>query len=158
MNALQFFLSSLIAYSGIIVGILLIRLAKEEQKPLQNYFETAQKIILILISSFLLFFLYFFSKILFLISLFLGLLSFLKNKKNKILHYSILHYAILGTFFYLSSRNQNLFAINSSFLFIYGVIYSGLHYRVKGKNAVKLLLGSIVFLILSNLLFTIFHF
>lgn len=144
MQFITFFLASITAYSSILTGILLVNAAKEEQKPLENYFNYA-KIILSVIAPIPLLILFSYSKpLFFLIVLAASIFLFLKFK--------IFHYAVLGILFYFSSKSPIIFPIEASIIFIYGLVYSSINY--KKKNDIKSIIpNSIFFLIISNLLF-----
>ena len=53
---LNYFLVSIISYLGLLLGVILIRLAPEEQRPGKRYFILIKKILFFLILVFLLFF------------------------------------------------------------------------------------------------------
>ena len=52
MEFINYFFASIISFLGLAAGILLIKIAPEEQKPLKKYFEICRKSILILIFLF----------------------------------------------------------------------------------------------------------
>ena len=56
MQFLNYFLASIMYYLGLLAGILLVKIAPEEQKPLSRYFEWLRKLILLLIFLFLIFY------------------------------------------------------------------------------------------------------
>ena len=146
MQSIIFFLSSLITFSGLIFGILLIKTTSEEQKPLGNYFNLSRSAMLILISGLILPFLYLYKKILFFISIPFILFLFSKN--------TIYTYSTLGIIFYLSSKNINLFMVNAVIIFIYGMVYSAITYNKKKQNALNIIFYNAPFLLISNILFT----
>ena len=146
MQFINYFLASLITFAGLIVGIILIKIAPEEQKPLERYFSIARIFLLITIFAFLILF-YFKNYLILTISLLL--FSFfieykMKNKHN-------LQFIILGIVFFISSQNQKLLAIESALIFLYGVLISSLLY--KKETSFKILLRNSMFLIVANLLY-----
>ena len=113
MQLLNYSLISLISFLGLLVGILLAFSAKEELKPGKKYFMWMQKIILLLI---LIFLLNFFNMALYLKVIIYTLFIFLMaiNIKSQII------YLVLGIIFFISSKNPELFIINSVLIFLYG--------------------------------------
>ena len=152
MQFINYFFSSLIAFSGLIIGMLLVKIAPEEQKPLKKYFIILRKIFLFLIFIFLIF--YFFNdyfNLLVLISYFVFLI-FIEFKTSNLLRKGMLSYAILGILFFLSSKNINLFVIESSLTLLYGLPTASLIYNKKEKNEYKIIFYNAGFLIIANLL------
>jgi len=113
MQLLNYSLISLISFLGLLVGTFLAFTAKEELEPGKKYFMWMQKIILLLILIFLLNF--------FNISLYLRTISYILfiflmtiNIRSQII------YLVLGAVFLISSKNPELFIINSILIFLYG--------------------------------------
>lgn len=128
---LSYFLASIIAYLGLLVGVILIKLAPEEQKPGKKYFIIIKKIIFLLVLVFYLFFYRFnptFSIILLAFTFVLML-----NKKLK-LEKTGLTYFLFGIVFYASSKIPDLFVIESVLIFLYGVPVSSLILKLRKKN------------------------
>lgn len=147
----NYFFSSLISFSGLAIGIMLVQIAPEEQKPLKKYFILLRKILLLIIFIFIIF--YYFKGYLILLSLigyFLFLL-FVEFKINNPLKKSIITYIILGILFFLSSKNLNLFVIESSLILLYGLPTASLIYNK--KEYYKIIFYNLGFIILANLLF-----
>jgi len=144
MEYLRFFLSSLGVFSGIIAGIIVILLSKEEQKNLQRYLKASRALILFLACVFLLAFLYDSNTTLFLVSLLAAFLLFLRSR--------IINHSVLGFFLAISSLNNNLFIIISTLFFLYWLIYAGINYNIKKKNYAVLILNGAIFLLVANLL------
>ena len=113
MQLLNYSLISLISFSGLLVGIILAFTAKEELKPGKKYFMLMQKITLLMI---LIFLLNFFNINLYLrITIYvLFILLMAINIKSQII------YPVLGIVFFISSKNPELFIINSILIFLYG--------------------------------------
>ena len=128
---LNYFLASVVAYLGLLLGIILIKIAPEEQKPGKKYFIFLKKAIFLLVLIFYLFF-YNFNPALSLILLVFTLILML-NKKLK-LEKTGLTYFFFGLVFYLSSIILNLFVIESILIFFYGIPTASLIFKVKKKN------------------------
>ena len=113
MQLLNYSLISLISFSGLLIGMVLAFTAKEELKPGKKYFILMQKIILLLI---LIFLLNFFTINIYLriIIYILFILLMIINIKSQII------YLALGVMFFLSSKDINLFIINSILIFLHG--------------------------------------
>ena len=147
MEPINFILSSIIVYFGILGGILLIKNSPEEQKPLKRYFKISKIVLSIIISLFLLSYFIHISNYIFLsLTLILSILLIFKIKYAT--------YLTLGVFLYLSSLNQNLFAIIASLIFLFGLLHSSLIYNE--KNSFSLLSKNALFLLISNFLFILF--
>lgn len=144
MQFINFSLASLIAYFGILAGIVLVKLAPEEQTSLKKYFIVSKATLTAVISLFLLIYFYFLNKWLPIIVLFLSFLFILNN--------SAISSIILGIFFYLSSKNLRLFIVTASLIFIYNIISSSISFK-KRTDTIKLLYNNILFLIVANVLF-----
>lgn len=155
MQFINYFSASLISFSGLLIGLMLAKIAPEEQKPLERYFFSMRKILLLLIFVFITF--YYFSSwfyALALISYFLFLL-FIEYKTDDMLKKSMLVYAVLGILFFLSSRNTNLFVIESSLILLHGLPAASLLYNKKERNEHKLVFYNLGFVIIANILFFI---
>ena len=138
-------LAALTSYLGIAAGLIVMNAAKEEQKRGKRYFIALQKIIITLIIIFLFYFLGF-NILIFLVSLLILLILFYKKESS----YYI--FAILGIVFYLSSFNQNLFLLESTWIFIYGLTTASLLINFKKKDYWIIILKSVPFLAVSLLL------
>lgn len=129
LTYLNYFLASIIAYLGLLLGVILIKFAPEEQKPGKQYFILLKKILFILIlASFL-----FFYKINFILSIMILIIVLIISKKTN-LSKSHLIYFILGIIFYFSyfSKIFDLFIIESILMFLYGIPTASL--ILKKKN------------------------
>ena len=56
MQFITYLSASIISFLGLLVGVILIRIAPEEQKPLHKYFEISRQILLFLIFAFIAFY------------------------------------------------------------------------------------------------------
>ena len=156
MGFINYFLAGLISFSGLILGIILISIAPEEQKPGKKYFILMQNILFVLIIFFFLFYLqvnlFIFLAVIILTTYFLRI----KTKNNFIR--SFLIYFALGVVFFLSSVNLNLFLIESVLIFLSGMPTSSLLFDNKKKNYFRVVFSNIVFLVTALFLFLIFYF
>ena len=126
---LSYFSASIIAYLGLLVGIILIKLAPEEQKSGKKYFILIKKIIFLLVLVFYLFF-YRFNPTLSVIFLAITFILMI-NKKLK-LEKTSLTYFFFGIVFYASSKLPDLFVMESVLIFLYGIPAASL--ILKKKN------------------------
>jgi len=113
MQLLNYSLISIISFSGLLIGMVLAFTAKEELDPGKKYFILLQKLILLLILIFLLNFLdisIYFRIIIY--ALFIFLMAI--NIKSQAI------YPALAIVFFISSKDINLFIINSILIFFYG--------------------------------------
>ena len=133
LTYLNYFLASIIAYLGLLLGIILIKFAPEEQKPGKQYFILLKKILFFLILFFLMLF-YKVDIILTIILLFFVITLMLNKKIN--LDKLGLVYFFLGVVFYLSyfSKIFNLFTIETVLIFILGIPTASLTLKSKKKN------------------------
>jgi hypothetical protein len=148
---LTFFLASIIAYLGLLFGVILIKLAPEEQKPGKKYFILLKKILFLFIIAFLSF--YYKINFIFLILLLIFIIVLMLNKKLN-LDKSALVYILLGIIFYLSSKIPDLFVIESVLIFLYGVPNASLIF--KRKNYYEVFVKNLWFFIPVILLYFIF--
>ena len=149
MNFLQYSLSALISYLGLIIGIIVMYCAKEEQKAGKKYFQWTQTIIVLLICVLSLYF-----KLQWIIALTVILIIFILFMKNiKVKSYYL--FPTFGILFFLSSMNQNLLLYQATLIFLYGMVTSSPAIDFKKKNYLQIFLGHISFLIISILLFSV---
>ena len=153
MQFLNYFFASIIAYLGLLIGIILIKIAPEEQKPLRRYFGWLRIIILLLIFLFLIF--YYSNNSIYIIALLIYFIFviFIEYKLSKLSKKSMIIYTALGIIFYLSSKNPNLFAIESSLILLYGIPNASILYSRKEKNYSEIFLHNLGFLLVANLAF-----
>jgi len=156
MQFINYFIASLISYLGLLIGFLLVKIAPEEQKPLEKIFLILRKAILLLIFGFVT--LYYYSNPAYLPILILSFifLLFIEYKAKSILRKSMLAYSILGILFFLSSKNINLFTIISSLILLHGLPAGSLLYDKRQKNLFEVFLQNIGFIITANFLYFIF--
>ena len=154
MQFINYFFASLIAFFGLFIGILLVKIAPEEQKPLQNYFISARNSLLLIIFIFLAF--YYFNKLIYISALagYFMFLLFVEHKVADLYKKTMLTYAVLGILFFLSLKNANLFAMESSLILLYGLPTASLLYNKKEKSH-KFIFYNLIFIAISNILFFI---
>ena len=155
MQFINYFFASAVSFFGLAIGIMLVKIAPEEQKPLERYFILSRKILLLLIFIFAVFYYindYF--NLLALLGYFLFLL-FIEFKISDLLKKSIITYCVLGILFFLSLKNTNLFTIESSLILLYGLPTASLIYNKKEKNEFNVIFYNLGFVIIANLLFFI---
>ena len=157
MQPINYFFASLSSILGLLIGTLLIKIAPEEQKPLGKYFFSLKRLFLFFIFIFPA--LYYFNNgiYLFMLIMLFAVSLFIELKIRNLPKKSAITYAILGILFFLSSKNTNLLAIESSIVLLYGAATASLEFSK--KKPYKTLFYSAAFIIISNLLFfTISHF
>jgi len=157
MDFINYFLASLISFFGLILGIILILIALEEQKPGKKYFIYLQNLFFILAIFFYLFYL----KInLFIVFLIISLLIiyFLKIKIKDNFKKSQNMYVFLAIIFFFSLKDGNLFLIEAVLIFLFGVPTGSLLFDKKKKNYFKVVLRNAVFLVVGCGLFLISNF
>ena len=137
----NYFLASVIAFSGLFMGLLLAHIAKEELKQGKKYFVILQKIILILIMIFLN------TKYYILIIASILLIFILKNYLKKQIPEIPLYYLIFGIIFFFASRNPAILAIQSSLVFLYGLPTGTLYYKRKLTMSIMEILKNTTFFI-----------
>ncbi|MBI3026725.1 hypothetical protein HYY70_01300 [Candidatus Woesearchaeota archaeon] len=149
----------MVSFSGLFIGIMLVKIAPEEQKPLQRYFIFLMRAMLLAVLFFLI--LQHFNDVkrfLLLIPLFAFLL-FAELKITDLLKKFAINYAVFGVLFFLSSKNTNLFAIESSLMLLYGLPASSLMYKKREKTHYKMLFYNMLFIATANLLYMLdYHF
>jgi len=152
---LNYFLASIIAYLGLLLGVILIRLAPEEKKPGKKYFILFKKTLFFLILASLLFF-YKVNIILTTILLFFIIILILNKKID--LEKSSYVYFFLGIIFYLSyfSKIFNLFIIETVLIFLFGIPTSSLILKLKKKNYYDIFVKNLWFFVPIVLLYFIF--
>ncbi len=151
MQFANYLSASIISFSGLLIGAMLVNIAPEEQKPLRKYFDLSRKISLLAIFVFAAFYYindYF--NLLALLGYFLFLLL-IEFKISDLLKRSIITYCVLGILFFLSSKNTNLFTLESSMVLLNGLFTAPLIYNKKDGHSI--LFYNLGFVIIANLLF-----
>ncbi len=144
MEILNYFLISLVVYSGLLFGMVVSYLAKEELKDGKRYFVLLHNIVL----AFILFFVLEFFRVNVYLALFLPLvLVVVLFYFNEVYKKSYMVYLLLGIVFYLSSKNINLLLIVSSLILFYGFLIGSLQVNFKEKNYLKVLWQNLLFFV-----------
>ena len=153
MQFINYFFASAISFLGLAIGICLVKIAPEEQKPLEHSMKIVQGISLVLIFSFIEF--YYFKSWFYLMVFFAYFLFAAFITLSKTGHFRKLMpvYSVLGILFSLSSANKNLFTIESGLIMIYGIPAAALVYSKKQKNEAKILLSGVIFIAIAVILF-----
>ncbi len=153
MEIINYTLTLIVSFLGLVIGIILAYIAKEELRAGKKYFILLQKVILTLIPSFFLF--YFLKKNISLLIISILLFSMLINSYNKRIktHYI---YPFLALIFFFSHKNIDLFRLEAFLIFLYGFPTGSLLTKVTKKNYVKIVLQHISFVVIGLLLFILF--
>ena len=146
-------LASLIAYLGLLVGIILIRIAPEEQKPGKRYFILLKKILFFILFIPILY--YYKINIIFSLALLSFAAALMLGNRLK-LNKSYLIYFLLGIFFYLGSRFIDLFVMESVLIFLYVISDASLALSLKKKNYNEVLIKNLSFFVPIAILYIIF--
>jgi hypothetical protein len=150
MNILNYSLTAVVVYLGLLVGFILAMMAKEEMKDGRRYFVFLQKLILLLVFVFLLVFIRLNYILVLLILVFI--VVYLLKRKNELVYI----YMILGVIFYLSSKTLNLFVIESSLIFLYGIPTGSLLTKRDKKESLIGILKNVGFVVVAVVLFLVF--
>lgn len=147
MQPINYFFASVASFSGLLIGLIMVKIAPEEQKPLQKYFALMGKILLLLVFIFLIF--YFLNNWIYftVLAAVFALLLFAEYQIKALPKRLIITYSVLGILFYLSSKNVNLLVMESSLIFLYGLAAAPL---MQKKGIFYSMMASIA---ISNLLF-----
>lgn len=155
MNFLNYSLTALVCFVGLFAGFFLAIIAKEELKIGKKYFVFLQKIILLLIFVFLLVFIKLNYILVLLILAFIAVYAaknYFKDKFDEMFYV----YIILAVIFYLSSKELNLFIIESSLIFLYGLPSGSLLMRKSKKETLLCIIRNIDFVLIAMALQFIF--
>lgn len=153
MNILNYSLSAIISYLGLFIGFFLALIAKEEIRPGKKYFILLQKVILLLIFIFLIVNIELNYQIILLFLVFAILQIYRTKKEFNELPYT---YIILAIIFYISSKRLNLFIIESSLIFLYGLPTGSLLTKKSKKETIINLSKNIGFVIVAIILLLLF--
>ena len=135
---------ALVAYLGLLLGIILIRSAPEEQKPGRFYFKLLKKILFMVIIAMMLFF-YKVNFILTIAILIFFLLIVITKKVN--LEKNKLVYAFLGIIFFGASLKSSLFELIAVLIFMFGMPTASLLYKTKKNNYKEILVENLWFFV-----------
>ena len=155
MQFINYFLASLISYSGLLIGVMLIKIAPEEQKSGQKYFISLGKALLLIIFILAVFYYKGILSYFFILIMMFLILLLAEFKKWGLFKKSAVIYSLLGILFFISSKNADLFIAESSLILLYGLPIASLIYSRKEINHYKIFLYNLGFIALSNILFFI---
>lgn len=128
---LSYALAAIMSFLGIIVGIILIKMAPEEQKPGKKYFIFLRMLFfLFMIAAFLFFYRI---SLIFSSALVVFIVALMLNRKLHLEKASLV-YLLLGFLFYFSSKIFSLFVIESALIFLYGIPSASLAISPKARN------------------------
>ena len=135
MNAMIYFSTMIVAFCGIIAGFIVANMAKEELRPGRKYFSLMQDFLIVLMLFFLLEF--YKLNILIIVPILLVVFLLLFYFKNSVKTANMVIYSLLAVIFYLSSKSINLFSLEASLIFLYGLPTGSLISNEKIKNILK---------------------
>ena len=150
---LSYFLASIIAYLGLLVGIILVRMAPEEQKPGKKYLILLEKILFF--TLFIPISYYYKINIVFSLALLSFIAALILGNRIK-LDKSYLIYFLLGILFYLSTRFIDFFVMESVLIFLYGIPNASLMFSLKKKNYNDILIKNLTFFVPVAVLYLVF--
>jgi hypothetical protein len=152
MNFLNYSLTAVVSYLGLFVGLALAFIAKEELKDGKKYFIFMQKVILSIVFVFLFVF-DGLSYILVLLLIGCIVVYYLKNYLKKKFDDVFYNYIILAGVFLFSLKELNLFIIESSLIFLYGLPTGSLYFHKDKKKVAFNMLKNIIFVLVAVVLF-----
>jgi len=144
---MNYLLVSIIAFFGLIFGIITAFIAKDELKQGKNYFIALQNVIISLSAGVLAYF----YKIDLYFAAILTLLVFFLLYLPKSIRKSYIFYPLLAIIFYISSGAASFFIAESALIFLYGFPTASLLVKKK-KDILFFILNHMPFLIIANLL------
>lgn len=166
MQILNYILTAFFANLGIVFGIILAYIAKEEVDEGRNYFIIIQNLIVIMILAVIMKMLGFHAIVVIVVFI-LALMGILyaqykkkSNKKLKDRNETIkraIIYTLMGAAFYISSRDIPYFIIIASMVFLYGFPSGTLATDFKKPYKWKVILSSSSFFITAIVLYIIAH-
>jgi len=140
----------LIVFLGFPIGIFLSKLSPEEMKTGKKYFHLIQNFLLV----FILFFIFNYYNINILLIILTTIVIFSLSFYWENTYKSTIIYLILAIILFLSSKNTQLFEIESSLMFIFGIPTGSSYYKI--KKPLKIILINFSFVILATLLLFLF--
>lgn len=154
MTPLNYSLMTLISFFGIIAGIVLAIIAKEELKDGKRYFKMIISVCFGVISLNVLRSLNIITLFAIIISIIIIATIQLSNFSEKTEYL----YALAGILLFIiyNSRQEELFTIASTALFLLGLATAGIKFDVKTKNYKEIILKHLSFLIISFILLAVF--
>lgn len=140
---IAYFLASIVAFLGLIVGLVIGYYTPEEFKDGKKYFILLQRLLVLVILFFVMFLNGF--QIFWIIVALFAVSTAIYQIDLKL----PIYYAFLGVLFFLGSKSQNMFLITSGLTFLFG-LPSG---TLIEKKKLKTVLMCLIFLVAAWLLF-----
>ena len=150
---LSYILAAVVSYLGLLIGILLIKMAPEEQKPGRKYFIFLKMAAFFFVIALLMFY---FSVNILLSLVLLFSIFILMIKKRLHLEKSALVYLLFGFIFYFSSKIFTLFVLESVLIFLYGIPNSSLIINPRKNNYKDIFVKNIWFFLPAIVLYFLF--
>jgi hypothetical protein len=148
MGLLNYIIILMLCYSGLIAGIVLAWMAKEEMIAGKQYLQWFQRIIIAALAAITGIFLH----PSFFIWLAVAVLLTFTLFSGKIERGTFFLYCLLSLVFYLNSQNQTSFPIVASLIFLAGLPTGSLLLDFEKKNHFKIMLYNIHFIILAAIM------
>jgi len=148
---MTYFLISIITFFGLIFGIIITSIAKDELRQGKNYFIALQNVIISLSAGILA---YFYKIDLYFVVI-LTLLVFFLLYLPKSIRKSYIFYPLLAIILYISSGVASFFIAESTLIFLYGFPTASLLVKKK-KDILFFILNHISFLIIGNFIYLVF--
>ncbi|MBI2128823.1 hypothetical protein HYU07_01155 [Candidatus Woesearchaeota archaeon] len=149
MNAIIYFSILIVSFLGLIAGAVIANMAKEELKAGRRYFSLMQDFLAVLILFFI--FEFYELNIFVIVPVLLAVFLLLFYFKNSMKYADMVIYSIFAIIFYLSSKSINLFSLEASLIFLYGLPSGSLITKERVKNILKMA----VFILIAGVLFFI---
>ena len=151
ISATQYGLAALVSYLGLVAGLIISFLAREELKEGQRYFVLLQHSVVVVV--FLVF-----MRVLEMntvLSVFFAVVLVLALESTKRFDTSMIVYPILAVVLFFSRATQNSLFVTSALVFVYGLATAAMQLDVNKKNYLKVLGKNIGFVVVSVVLFLI---
>lgn len=149
MNAIIYFSAMAVAFCGLIAGAIIASMAKEELKAGRKYFSLMQDFLVVLVLFFIMEF--YKASIFIIMPVLLVVFLLIFYFKNSVKYSDMAVYSMFAIIFYLSSQSINLFSLEASLIFLYGLPSGSLISKEKVKNILK----TAVFIVIASVLFFI---
>jgi len=150
---INYLLASIISYLGLLIGVILIKMAPEEQKHGKKHFILLKKILFFIIFIPILYF--YGINIIFSLALLFFIVALMVSNKIRLDKTSSV-YMLLGILFAVSRKFIDLFAIESVLILLYGVPTASLMLSIKKKNYYGIFIKNLWFFIPAVTLYFIF--
>ena len=145
MLTIQYTLVTLVAYLGLLAGVIISLLAKEELSAGRKYFVLLQHSLFVTTLLLTLYAHKTASWISYSLILIIVLVLTFARTKNT----SIVAYPVLGAILFLNRSASNTFFLTAALIFLYGMPTAALHVHARKRGFVRLFLLSVSFLVVS---------